>query len=109
MSQPGSGEFSEVDLGRVVEVDSPEGVSWMSFGGIFLEMLDATAEGEAFDIVPVSTRELDEAKHDDVTEGDWFFAQVNLAATSQSDVNPREFEYIPPKLRDLPDEFDWKN
>jgi hypothetical protein len=72
-------------------------------------MVDSTSEGEAFDIVPVSTRELDDAKQDDVTVGDWFSAQVNLVATSQADVNPQQFEYIPQAPPNLLDEFDWKN
>lgn len=44
------------------------------------------------DVIPEELRPL-------VTEGGYFLAMVNLDATTASELNPTDFEYVPP-LRD---------
>lgn len=86
-------ELRGKELGRVQEVDNPQGISWLSFGSLALQSSESS---EPLGVVPVGTSDLQRVKGVGVEADDYFWVEINVAATSQADVDPRGFKWIPP-------------
>lgn len=78
------------DFGRLVEINRPEGVSWLSFG--------ALASRGAVSVVPVPTEALAAAKGagEPLDGRDCFWAEVTIARCPE-DAGATRIEYMQPE------------
>ncbi len=100
MAGPSDSVERASDLGYLVRINHPPHTSWLSFGGIALE--DCTLDLGSVDedlrrgAAPVPTAALIAAKGQPLMTGDFFWAQVNQAAQSYTDVDATDIRFSPP-------------